>query len=263
MGEKRKAEEPERAAKKAKKEKKDKKEKEEKKDETTTTPTETVRVCVPIAKPLSEGMCCCCCCCCCYSLGFCVCACVVAVAPHFIPTPYTDTENLTKKILSLVKYATKNKTMVRGIKEVTKLVRKKKVAKNSLVVLAADISPLDVIAHMPVLLDDEEVFSPPLSHTHLPRLCVTHAPHTHAHDTQVRYMWVPSRSDLGASTLSKRPTSAVLIKKVRFSLLPHTSCPTLVSCVPVFLHPASRTLSNTPPHAIRCRRTSRRLSRRC
>ena len=57
----------------------------------------------------------------------------------------------------MVKYATKNKTMVRGIKEVTKIVRKGKAQKNALVVLAADISPLDVISHMPGLLDEKEV----------------------------------------------------------------------------------------------------------
>eukprot|EP01061_Rhynchopus_euleeides_P041067 TRINITY_DN710_c1_g1_i1.p2 TRINITY_DN710_c1_g1~~TRINITY_DN710_c1_g1_i1.p2 ORF type:complete len:178 (+),score=84.23 TRINITY_DN710_c1_g1_i1:26-535(+) len=132
--------------KKAKKEKKEKKEKTEEEGEETT-----VRMCVPIAKPITEG-----------------------------------TENLTKKVLAIVKYATKNSTMVRGIKEVTKLVRKKKAGSGSLVVLAADISPLDVISHMPLLLEEH----------------------------QVRYIWVPSRGDLGAAALSKRPTSAVLIKGV-------------------------------------------------
>eukprot|EP01063_Lacrimia_lanifica_P036615 TRINITY_DN7316_c0_g1_i1.p2 TRINITY_DN7316_c0_g1~~TRINITY_DN7316_c0_g1_i1.p2 ORF type:complete len:163 (+),score=86.49 TRINITY_DN7316_c0_g1_i1:48-536(+) len=97
-----------------------------------------------------------------------------------------DHENLTKKVLSLVKYATKNKSMVRGIKEVTKIARKGKAGKNALVVLAADISPLDVISHMPMLLEEKGV----------------------------QYIWVPSRSDLGAATLSKRPTSAVIVKSV-------------------------------------------------
>eukprot|EP01064_Diplonema_japonicum_P005943 TRINITY_DN1391_c1_g1_i4.p1 TRINITY_DN1391_c1_g1~~TRINITY_DN1391_c1_g1_i4.p1 ORF type:complete len:199 (+),score=56.05 TRINITY_DN1391_c1_g1_i4:62-598(+) len=142
-------------AKKAKKDKKEKKEKKAKEPEAeTAAPAETsevVRICVPIAHPISN-----------------------------------DVENLTKKVLSMVKYATKGKTMVRGIKEVTKIVRKEKAGSNSLVILAADISPLDVISHMPLLLESKNV----------------------------QYIWVPSRGDLGAATLSKRPTSAVIVQKV-------------------------------------------------
>eukprot|EP01059_Diplonema_ambulator_P032388 TRINITY_DN6328_c0_g2_i1.p1 TRINITY_DN6328_c0_g2~~TRINITY_DN6328_c0_g2_i1.p1 ORF type:complete len:188 (+),score=68.61 TRINITY_DN6328_c0_g2_i1:43-606(+) len=156
-------EEPSKKQKKDEKEKKEKKDKKEKKEakaekvEKTEEPAaaaegeDVVRICVPIAHPFSN-----------------------------------DVENLTKKILAMVKYATKEKTMVRGIKEVTKIVRKGKAAEGCLVVLAADISPLDVISHMPLLLESKEV----------------------------QYVWVPSRSDLGAATLSKRPTSAVIIKKV-------------------------------------------------
>eukprot|EP01062_Namystynia_karyoxenos_P015820 TRINITY_DN15771_c0_g1_i1.p3 TRINITY_DN15771_c0_g1~~TRINITY_DN15771_c0_g1_i1.p3 ORF type:complete len:188 (+),score=96.91 TRINITY_DN15771_c0_g1_i1:88-651(+) len=105
-----------------------------------------------------------------------------------IPIAYPfseDHENLTKKLLKLVKDATQQKGMVRGIKEVTKLVRKDK-AGDTLVILAADVSPLDCIAHMPVLLENKEV----------------------------PYIWVPSRHDLGTAALSKRPTSTIMIRKV-------------------------------------------------
>ena len=115
-----------------KKEKKEKKSKKEKRPREEDAPEvkkpkteesgETVRIKVPIAVPFSN-----------------------------------DHENLTKKVLSIVKHATKAKTMVRGIKEVTKIIRKEKANKDALVVLAADISPLDVISHMPVLCQDKGV----------------------------------------------------------------------------------------------------------
>jgi len=148
---KRKAEDVEGEVKEAKKMKKEKKSKEEAKEEPAEAAGNAVRISIPIAKPNAS-----------------------------------EHENLVKKVLSLVKYATKDKKMVRGIKEVTKIARKGKAGKGSLVVLAADISPLDVISHMPLLLEEKEV----------------------------TYIWVPSRTDLGAATLSKRPTSAVLIKGV-------------------------------------------------
>lgn len=54
-----------------------------------------------------------------------------------------------------------------------------------LVVLAADISPMDVISHIPVLCEDHGV----------------------------PYIFVPSRAELGAAGNTKRPTSVVLISK--------------------------------------------------
>lgn len=53
------------------------------------------------------------------------------------------------------------------------------------VVLAADISPMDVISHIPVLCEDHGV----------------------------PYIFVPSRAELGAAGNTKRPTSVVLISK--------------------------------------------------
>lgn len=54
-----------------------------------------------------------------------------------------------------------------------------------MVVLAADISPMDVISHIPVLCEDHGV----------------------------PYVFVPSRAELGAASNTKRPTSIVLISK--------------------------------------------------
>eukprot|EP00756_Hemistasia_phaeocysticola_P011269 Hpha_TRINITY_DN15105_c0_g1::TRINITY_DN15105_c0_g1_i1::g.126862::m.126862/K11129/NHP2, NOLA2; H/ACA ribonucleoprotein complex subunit 2 len=103
-----------------------------------------------------------------------------------IAFPMSDeAENLTKNVYSLVKHSTLNKTMVRGIKDVTKVVRKDK-AKGGIVALAADVSPMDCVAHLPLLLEEKEI----------------------------PYVWVPSRHDLGSAAQSKRPTSVILVKGV-------------------------------------------------
>jgi H/ACA ribonucleoprotein complex subunit 2 len=52
-----------------------------------------------------------------------------------------------------------------------------------LCVIAGDISPIDVITHLPVLCEESEI----------------------------KYIYVPSKDDLGSSALTKRPTSCVLI----------------------------------------------------
>lgn len=52
----------------------------------------------------------------------------------------------------------------------------------SLVAIAADISPIDVISHLPVLCED----------------------------SALGYVFVPSKSELGAAANTKRPTSVVL-----------------------------------------------------
>lgn len=56
---------------------------------------------------------------------------------------------------------------------------------HGVVVLAADISPMDVISHIPVLCEDHGV----------------------------PYIFVPSRAELGAAGNTKRPTSVVLVTK--------------------------------------------------
>lgn len=54
---------------------------------------------------------------------------------------------------------------------------------NGIVVLAADISPMDVISHIPVLCEDHDM----------------------------PYVYVPSRAELGAAASTKRPTSVVML----------------------------------------------------
>jgi H/ACA ribonucleoprotein complex subunit 2 len=96
----------------------------------------------------------------------------------------SDKPKMTKKVYSLVKKAVtanKKKGIVKGIKDVTKAVRK---GAKGIIVIGADISPFDVISHLPVMLEE----------------------------SKIPYVWVPSRQDLGTATLSKRATSVVLLK---------------------------------------------------
>ena len=87
--------------------------------------------------------------------------------------------------------ATKNKSLKRGVKEVVKSLRKSSTATATagtddppaIVVLAADISPMDVISHIPVLCEDHGV----------------------------PYIYVTSRAELGAAASTNRPTSVVMI----------------------------------------------------
>ncbi|KAI1850519.1 hypothetical protein JX265_004229 [Neoarthrinium moseri] len=99
----------------------------------------------------------------------------------------------TKKILKSVRKAAKNKTLKRGVKEVVKSLRKstpagpQNQAFPGVVVLAGDISPMDVISHIPVLCED----------------------------VNVPYIFVTSRAELGAAGATKRPTSVVMVTEKR------------------------------------------------
>ncbi|KAK4963882.1 snoRNA-binding protein [Elasticomyces elasticus] len=100
-------------------------------------------------------------------------------------------EKAGKKVLKSVKKAAKQKCLKRGVKEVVKAVRKTPPANPSstssdypgIVILAADISPMDVISHIPVLCEDHNI----------------------------PYVYVTSRAELGAASSTKRPTSVVMI----------------------------------------------------
>ncbi|KAL1885458.1 snoRNA-binding protein [Paecilomyces lecythidis] len=96
-----------------------------------------------------------------------------------------------KKVLKSVKKAAANKSLKRGVKEVVKALRKSPIpAANAaittppgIVVLAADISPMDVISHIPVLCEDHGI----------------------------PYVYVTSRAELGSAGATKRPTSVVMV----------------------------------------------------
>ncbi|KAI5954196.1 NHP2 [Candida jiufengensis] len=89
-------------------------------------------------------------------------------------------KKLNKKILKTIKRASKAKHVKRGVKEVVKALRK---GEKGLVIIAGDISPADVISHIPVLCEDNGV----------------------------SYIFIPSKEDLGSAGATKRPTSCVMI----------------------------------------------------
>jgi H/ACA ribonucleoprotein complex subunit 2 len=79
-----------------------------------------------------------------------------------------------------VKKASQAKFVRRGVKEVVKAIRK---GETGFCIIAGDISPIDVITHLPILCEDK----------------------------QIPYFYVPSKLDLGAAASTKRPTSCILI----------------------------------------------------
>lgn len=86
----------------------------------------------------------------------------------------------TKRLHKLVKKASQAKVVRRGVKEVVKAIRK---GEKGFLVLAGDISPIDVVSHLPIMCEDKKI----------------------------PYFYVPSKCDLGAAACTKRPTSCVLI----------------------------------------------------
>ncbi|KAJ3387343.1 snoRNA-binding protein [Entophlyctis sp. JEL0112] len=89
-------------------------------------------------------------------------------------------KKLAKKVYKSVKRAAKVRAVKRGVKEVIKGLRK---GAKGCVVLAGDISPIDVISHIPVLCEEHSV----------------------------PYVYTPSKQDLGAASNTKRPTSCVMV----------------------------------------------------
>ncbi|KAM3566474.1 hypothetical protein ARSEF4850_000518 [Beauveria asiatica] len=108
------------------------------------------------------------------------------VVPFAIPV--ADDKGM-KKVYKTIRKSAKNNTLKRGVKEVVKTLRKSPVGGPSstafpgIVVIAGDISPADVISHIPVLCEDHNV----------------------------PFIFVISRAELGAAAKTKRPTSVVMI----------------------------------------------------
>lgn len=92
-------------------------------------------------------------------------------------------KKLNKRVLKVVKKAAKTKQLKRGVKEVVKALRK---GQKGLCLIAGDISPIDVITHVPILCEEQDV----------------------------PYVYVPSKEDLGTAGSTKRPTSCMLILPV-------------------------------------------------
>ena len=90
-------------------------------------------------------------------------------------------KKLTKALHKTMKKAVKVKSIKRGVREVTKGLRK---GEKGIVVLAGDVTPIDVYSHLPVMCEDRNV----------------------------PYCYVPSKMNLGTAVCSKRPTCVVMIR---------------------------------------------------
>ena len=94
------------------------------------------------------------------------------------------TEKLTTKLLGLTSKLSNFKLIKRGVKEINKYFRKfEQNNKESICILAGDVSPVDVISHIPILCEKNKV----------------------------PYIYIPSRQALGTASQTKRPTSVVIL----------------------------------------------------
>lgn len=102
---------------------------------------------------------------------------LLALAP--IAKPLAG-KKLSKKTFKLVRRATEHKCLKRGVKEVVKSIRR---GHKGLCVIAGNISPIDVITHVPILCEEADI----------------------------PYIYVSSKEDLASAGATKRPTCCVLV----------------------------------------------------
>ncbi|XP_049404586.1 H/ACA ribonucleoprotein complex subunit 2-like protein [Solanum stenotomum] len=102
---------------------------------------------------------------------------LLAIAP--IAKPLAG-KKLSKRTFKLVRRATEHKCLKRGVKEVVKSIRR---GHKGLCVVAGNISPIDVITHVPLLCEEADI----------------------------PYIYVPSKEDLASAGATNRPTCCVLV----------------------------------------------------
>lgn len=85
-----------------------------------------------------------------------------------------------KRIFKTVKKSAKDKSLKRGVKEVVKAIRK---GAKGIVIMAGDISPIDVLTHVPVMCEE----------------------------AGIPYAFVPSKVELGQAGCTRRPTCCVMV----------------------------------------------------
>ncbi|CAH9138771.1 unnamed protein product [Cuscuta epithymum] len=102
---------------------------------------------------------------------------LLALAP--IAKPLAG-KKLSKRTFKLVRRAAENKCLKRGVKEVVKSIRR---GHKGFCVIAGNISPIDVITHVPILCEEAEI----------------------------PYVYVQSKEDLANAGATKRPTCCVLV----------------------------------------------------
>ncbi|KAJ6794494.1 H/ACA ribonucleoprotein complex subunit 2-like protein [Iris pallida] len=89
-------------------------------------------------------------------------------------------KKLSKKIFKLVRKAAESKCLKRGVKDVVKSIRR---GHKGLCVIAGNISPIDVITHVPILCEEADI----------------------------PYIYVSSKEELASAGATKRPTCCVLV----------------------------------------------------
>ncbi|XP_043699632.1 H/ACA ribonucleoprotein complex subunit 2-like protein [Telopea speciosissima] len=102
---------------------------------------------------------------------------ILALAP--IAKPLAG-KKLCTRAHKLVKRASEHKCLKRGVKEVVKSIRR---GNKGLCIIAGNISPIDVITHLPILCEESDI----------------------------PYVYVPSKEDLATAGATKRPTCCVLV----------------------------------------------------
>ncbi|XP_052182997.1 H/ACA ribonucleoprotein complex subunit 2-like protein [Diospyros lotus] len=102
---------------------------------------------------------------------------LLALAP--IAKPLAG-KKLCKRTFKLVRRAAEQKCLKRGVKEVVKSIRR---GNKGLCIIAGNISPIDVITHVPILCEEAEI----------------------------PYIYVPAKEDLANAATTKRPTCCVLV----------------------------------------------------
>lgn len=111
-------------------------------------------------------------------------------------------KKLTRKLYKVVKKSQKSKRLKRGVREVVKGLRKDE---KGVVILAGDVSPIDVISHIPVFCEDKGI----------------------------PYCYVPTRKDLGAAAFTKRPTSVVMVQSAKDYETLYQDCYNIVDALPL------------------------------
>ena len=79
-----------------------------------------------------------------------------------------------------MRHLNREKNLKRGVKDVVKAIKK---GSKGIVIIAADVTPVDVVSHIPVLCEDRGI----------------------------PYIFVRSRMELGVAAETKKPTSVVLM----------------------------------------------------
>lgn len=100
-----------------------------------------------------------------------------------IATPLAN-DTLRSKILKLARHLNREKNLRRGVKDVVKSIKK---GAKGVVIIAADVTPVDVISHIPVLCEDRGI----------------------------PYIFVRSRMELGVAAETKKPTSVILMQPTK------------------------------------------------